>query len=486
MAKPFVSGLTKVAPTIEAMELTEVLKSNTGQLRPKQIYTLVLRLCMPAILMQLAQFAMQYIDAAMVGSLGASASAAISVVFSSIWIAIGLGFAVTSGFSVQIAHAIGANDTVRAKQIFREGLIINCGIACTLSVVGICLSSRLPSLLGADPKIWKDASAYFFIYACFMPIIQLRIFSASVLQCAGDTKTPGILNSLLCLLDVIFNYFMIFPTHDVMIGHFLLHAPGAGLGVAGAALGSVFSEAIIAIVMFLMAFKQPNLHFKFVLTKFSKSILRAAAKISSPMAVESLTLNGAHILITCIVAPLGTVALAADIFGFTAEQICFLPGFGISIAATTLVGQALGAHREDLAHKFAWTTVKFGSLAATMVAIALYIFAPAVFACLTPDEAVQKLGVTILRIELWAEPLFAASTVIVGVLRGAKDTFGPSAVTLICKLLVLIPLALLLVKKHGLVGVWIAIFADFCVRGILLLLRLRNVKSWGKCNKTIA
>lgn len=462
------------------MELSEILKSDVGSLRSRQIYGLVIRLCTPAILMQLAQFAMQYIDAAMVGSLGASASAAISVVFSSIFIAIGLCFAVTTGFSVQIAHAVGANDTERAQKVFREGLIIGSGIAGLLSIAGISVSSRLPSWLGANPEIWHDATSYFFVYACFIPVIQLRIFSASVLQCAGDTKTPGILNSLLCLLDVIFNYFMIFPAHDVALGTFSLHIPGAGLGVTGAALGTVISETLVALIMFVIAFKQPCLHFDLVFEKFSKNILNAAAKISGPMAIESLTLNGAHILITSIVAPLGTVALAADIFGFTAEQICFLPGFGISIAATTLVGQALGAHRKDLARKFAWTAVKFGSLTVTTVAIALYAFAPTVFACLTPDMGVRELAVTILRIELWTEPLFAASTVIVGALRGAKDTFGPSAITLICKWLVLIPLSLLLVKTYGLVGVWIAICADFCTRGVLLLLRLQNEKSWLK------
>ena len=177
------------------MKLAEALKSDVGQLKSRQIYGLIFRLCVPAIMMQMATFAMQYIDAAMVGSLGASASAAVGVVFSSIFIAMGLGFATTMGFSVQIAHAIGANDIPQAKKVFREGLIIGCGIAVLLSVIGICLSPHLPALLGAEPEIWQEASSYAFVYACFFPIMHLRLFSASVLQCSGDTKTPGILNS---------------------------------------------------------------------------------------------------------------------------------------------------------------------------------------------------------------------------------------------------------------------------------------------------
>ena len=462
------------------MELADILKSNGELPCQRKIYALILRLAMPAILAQWASVAMQYIDAAMVGSLGASATAAVSVVFSSIWIVIGLCYAINTGFSVQIAHAIGADDLEQAKKIFREGLMICGGITVLFSIFCIYLSSSLPSLLGAEPKISEKASSYFFIYACFFPIMQVRLFSAAALQCIGDTKTPGMLNFLLCLLDVIFNYFMILPTHIFEIGTFSLRIPGAGLGVTGAALGTAFSEIIIATIMFLKAFNQPKLHFNFTIKAFSKSILKDAVKISSPLALESIALNGTYIFITSIIAPIGTIALAANIFGITTEQICSLPGIGISVAATTLIGQALGAHRKDLARKFAWATVKLGIAIAIMIGIVLYVFAPSIFACLTPDAATQELSVIILRIELFSEPLFAAALVIGGILRGAKDTFVASTVTLSCLWLVFIPLALLLVKNNGLVGIWIAFCVDFCVRGLLLLLRLRSEKSWMK------
>ena len=458
--------------------LSEILKGDLGALQSRQIYALIFRLCVPAIMMQMATFAMQYIDAAMVGSLGASASASVSVVFSSIWIAIGLGFAMTMGFSVQVAHAIGANDTIQAKRIFRQGLLICCGFAGLISILGIYLSPHLPALLGADPEIWHNASSYFFVYTCFFPIMQLRLFSASVLQCSGDTKTPGILNSLLCLLDVIFNYFMIFPAHDVTIRSFSLHVPGANLGVTGAALGTAFSEMIIATLMFIKAFKQPKLHFAFTSEKFSKNILKNAVRISYPIAIEAVALHGTFIFTTCLVAPLGTVALAANIFSVTVERICCFLGIGISIASTTLVGQALGAHRKDLAHRFTWGSIKFGLLLEMLAVTALYFFAPFVFSCLTPDVAVQELGVQVLRIQLLAEPLFEISVISGGILRGAKDTLSASIITLICKVFVLIPLALLLSKPYGLVGIWIAFCADSGTRGILMLLRLQNEKSW--------
>lgn len=459
------------------MELSEILKSKKSPSQ-KDIYSLVFKLGVPAILAQIVSVAMQYIDAAMVGSLGASASAAVGVVTSSTWIVIGFTYAVAMGFSVQIANAIGANDVDKAKDVFREGFIICCLTACLLSLIGTTLSPYLPSLLGAEPKIRHDASSYFFIYSCAIPAMLLRIFSVNVLQCAGNTKIPSILNTLLCLFDILFNYLLIFPTRTVEIGNVLIHIPGANLGVMGAAIGTACSEVIISITMFFVAFSMPNLHFDFSLSKFSKDILKTAAKISGPMALESVVMNAAYIILTTIVAPLGVVSLAADVFGFTTEQLCYIPGFGICIAATTLVGQAIGAKRKDLARKFAWSAVKCGVLIVTIVAIVMYYFAPTIFTWLTPDVAVRELGVKILRIELLSEPLFAASTVIVGALRGAKDTFIPSMFTLVGEWFILIPLALFLVKDFGLVGVWIGICANFCIRGIFFILRLRNEKHW--------
>lgn len=462
------------------MELTEFLKISGELPRQRQIYSLILRLGIPAILAYMASVAMQYIDAAMVGSLGAAASASVGVVVSSTWIAGGIIYSATMGFSVQVAHAIGANDSKRAKKVFCEGLLICLVISCMLSAVCIGMSSCLPRILEAEQVLWRDASAYFFIYACSIPAVQIRIFSGAILQSAGNTKAPGILNCLLCLLDIFFNYFLIFPDRNLVIGGLSLHVPGADLGVSGAALGTAISEIIIASSMFFVAFRTPKLRFDFSFLGLSKDILKTASKISIPMTFESVAKDGAHIFLTSVVAPLGTIALAADIFGFTIEQLCYLPGLGISIVATTLVGQALGANRKDLARKFAWSTVKCGVLLVTAVAVVLYIFAPTIFTFFTPDAAVRELGVRVLRIVLLSEPLISASTVIVGALRGAKDTFVPCVITLLCKWGVILPISLLLVKDLGLVGVWIAICAEFCTRGILFLMRLRNEERWLK------
>lgn len=340
------------------------------------------------------------------------------------------------------------------------------------------MSAHLPRLLGAQESLWDGASSYFFIYACSLPAVQLRIFSGAILQCSGDTKTPSFLNALLCLFDIVLNFFLIFPGHNVILGTLSIALPGAHLGVSGAALGAALSEGIIAIAMFCKAFRLPAFRTKAPLAASSQTIMKTAVKISVPMAIESSAKEGAHLFLTGLIAPLGAVALAANTLAFTIEQLCYLPGLGLSIVATTLVGQALGASQKNLAFRFARLSILCGVFMVTVVAGLLYGFAPTMFSFFTKDSAVQSLGVRILRIVLLTEPLIAISVVTVGALRGAKDTLGPCLIVLLCKWGIVLPLSIFWVKDHGVVGIWTAMAVEFCARGILFSIWFRNSKRW--------
>ena len=194
-------------------------------------------------------------------------------------------------------------------------------------------------------------------------------------------------------------------------------------------------------------------------------------RISLPMALEHAALCGAQIASTRIIAPLGTISIAANSFAVTAESLCYMPGYGISNAATTLVGQSVGARRKDLARSFANMSAALGIGVMSAMAIVMYMVCPLVFELLTPDLQVRALAAEVLRIELFAEPLYAASIVASGALRGARDTLIPSLLNLVSIWGVRIPLSLWLVGPMGLAGAWVAMAIELCVRGILLLIR---------------
>ena len=226
-----------------------------------------------------------------------------------------------------------------------------------------------------------------------------------------------------------------------------------------------------------VCFRSPRLRLGLVGSwRMEKKCLTTALRVAVPIAFENSILCLAQVVTTTIVAPLGTVAVAANSLAVTAESLCYMPGFGVATAATTLVGQSLGAGRRDLARDFARSSVLLGVLVMSGAALAMFLLAPAVFAMLTPVEEVRRLGTEVLRIEAFAEPLYAASIVTAGALRGAGDTLAPSLMNFCSMWGVRVPLSLLLVGPLGLHGVWLAMCIELCARGVLFLIRLGQGK----------
>ena len=458
--------------------------SSCKTLSGKDMINTVIRLSIPAVMAQLTSVVMQYIDAAMVGSLGAQASASIGLVSSTTWLLNGLCISASTGFSVQIAQLVGAKRANDARSVFRQALVMTALFGLFLCFVGLGISPHLPMWLGGSGEVCADASKYFFIYALALPATQLRQIAGNSLQCSGDMKTPSILNMCMCILDVIFNFIFIYPTRTISVFGLNLNVFGVGMGVSGAAIGTALADYTVAFLMlFVAAKKSPSLAFRYGGSwKPEARCLKAALKISLPAAFEHAIMCTAYICATTIVAPLGTVAVAANSLAVTAESFCYMPGYGISSASTTLIGQSIGADRRDIAKRFASTAIALGISVMAITAVLMYGVAPYMFRILTSSEEVRILGTQVLRIEAFAEPLYAASIVCTGVLRGAGDTFIPGVLNLVSMWGVRITLSLILVPHIGLYGVWIAMAVELCVRGILYLIR---VFRWKWLNRKI-
>lgn len=435
---------------------------------------LIVQLSVPAILAEISSIAMQYIDAAMVGSLGAAASASIGLVSSTTWLFGGMCMALATGFSVQVAHLVGAEKLREARNVLRQALIAAAIFGLLLSAIGILLSSRLPAWLRGDADIRPDASRYFFIYACALPALQFRAAAGSILQCSGDMRTPSVLNILMCFFDVVFNSLLIFPTRRISLLGLGLVMPGAGMGVAGAALGTALSEVVTALLMlYALCVRSPLLRLSEGGSwRLTAPCLLSAARVGLPMALERGILSSAQIVSTRIVAPLGKLSVAANSLAVTAESLCYMPGQGIASAATTLVGQSIGAGREDMARSYARLTVAIGAGVMAFSGLLMFFFAPAAFAILTPDPAIRALGTKVLRIEVFAEPLFGVAIVTTGALRGAGDTLIPSVISLVSMWGIRITASMALAPRVGLPGVWFAMCVELCFRGLLFLVRL--------------
>ena len=423
--------------------------------------SLVLMLSFPAIMSMISTIVMEYIDASMVGSLGSDRSAAIGVVSTTTWLVSGLCSSVGTGFTVGLAHRIGAGEDGEARKYVKTGFLAVLLFSGVLLLISVLIHRLLPVWMGAEEKILDDASDYFLIFGLSLPLMQINHTGAGMLECSGNMKLPAILNVAMCVLDVAFNAFFIYE---------------AELGVKGAALGTFCAHAVgaVGILLAVLVFSK-KLHLrKNEHGLLSKDKLNAAIRLSIPVMASSLIMGFAYVLSTKIVSPLGNIAITANSFSITAESLCYMPGYGISHAAVTLVGQMKGAGNKKLEKDFAYMTVITGMIFMALSAVLLYIFAPEMIGIMTDEAEVRELGTRILRIEAFAEPMFGASIVAEGVFRGMGKTRIPTVLNLISMWCVRLPASYFAAKQFGLVGVWYVMCLELCFRGIIFLVSLWN------------
>ena len=421
---------------------------------------LIVSLSIPSILAQISATVMFFIDASMVGHLGAKASAAIGLVETTGWMMGGLASAANMGFSVQVAHFIGANDFEAARRVLRQSLVCCLIWALMISITSLIISPHLPYWLGGSDEIASDASLYFAIFGVAGLFFQMEGLAGSMLKCSGNMKIPSMLNIGMCVMDVCFNYLFIYILD---------------LGVMGAAIGTGVAMLITACLMLyflLVRSKMLSLIGRPGSFKPKSDTISTAFKIGAPMGLQHMLMGGAQVVSTLIVAPLGTIAIAAHSLAITVESLCYMPGYGIAEAATTLVGQGIGAGQKLLTRSFAYMSVGLGITVMTFMGVLMWIFAPELMSFMTPVGDVIAEGVQALRIEAWAEPMFAAAIVCNGVFVGAGDTVIPAIMSLCSMWAVRLSLAASMAPKYGLKGVWTAMAIELTFRGSIFLVRL--------------
>ena len=430
---------------------------------------LIVSLSIPSILAQISATVMFFIDASMVGHLGERASAAIGIVETTGWLMGGLAMAANMGFSVQVAHFIGANDFEAARRVLRQSLFCCLLWSLMISIVALCIAFPLPYWLGGSEDIAHDASVYFAIIGVCGIFFQMEGLAGSMLKCSGNMKIPSMLNIGMCVMDIVFNYFFIYILD---------------LGVKGAAIGTGLAELVTAILMlyFLLIRSEmlrltPTSPLRAYLP--TADVVATAFKIGAPMGLQHVLMGGAQVVSTLIVAPLGTVAIAAHSLAITVESLCYMPGYGIAEAATTLVGQGIGAGQRLLTQSFARMSVGLGMAVMTLMGVLMYVFAPELMTIMTPVDKIIAQGTAALRIEAFAEPLFAAAIVCNGVFIGAGDTLKPAVMSLFSMWAVRLTLAASLAPRYGLRGVWTAMAIELTFRGLIFLSRL----FWGGWHK---
>lgn len=328
-----------------------------------------------AILEQLLVTATSYVDTAMVGSLGAGATAAISVTASCNWLINGVIMALGVGYSVRAAYFIGAGEPEMVRKTLIQSVIGSLILGIGAMLIGSPLSLVLPKWMGAAQDIRRDAFLYMLVLMIALPGRTFHAVFSAILRCMGNTRTPMIVNTLINLLNVVLNFFLIYSTTSYRVPGHTITLPGAGMGVLGAAVATGLSLLVggvwlTAKVLFCSGEYCPKFRGQFRLDgKLQKDCLGVAI----PVALERITISFGQIIMTRMVSTLGTVSLAANYVAVTAEQICYMPAYGIASASTALVGQNVGAGQWKRAKFFGKVTGWIGVGLTAVLALAMFL-----------------------------------------------------------------------------------------------------------------
>ena len=381
----------------------------------------IFALAWPTMLEQAMSTAVQYVDAAMVGRLGAAATAAVGVTTTVNWMIGSTVSALGVGFLSFIAQAYGANDKQRAARTSSQAVLAVLISGALFTLLPLALHRQVPVWMQADESIREAAGTYFFILYTPMLLRAASIIFGTALRAAGDTKTPMRVGILMNIINVALNYLLIYPTHAV--GG--ITVPGAGLGVTGAAIASAVSYAVGGIGITWALWRHPVISPKGQKLRPDWEILKPCLKVALPSTLQRFGTSFGYVAFAAMINALGTVPLAAHSIANTVESAFYIPGYGMMTAAATLTGNALGARDKgrmrDLTQMLLILEIGMMVISGTL----LFIFAPGMMALFTIDGAVIALGATVLRMVAVSEPFYGVAIILEGMLQGVGDTVTP-------------------------------------------------------------
>ncbi len=444
----------------------------------------ILWLAWPLFLEQILSTLVSFVDTAMVGSLGAAATASVSISNSFVFLINGVVIALGVGITAYVARSVGARDYEAARGYIRHALLLLLFIGVPVALLPVILHRQIPIWMGAEEAYLKQAQEYLLITSSFRIFTMAIMVLGSVYRGRGDTKTPLRVNIVVNILNVVGNYLLIHDNHIIHLNLFgaEMNIPmiGAGMGVKGAALSTGVSWLLGGVTLMALLFikKDPTRISLKDSFKPDLPLLGRVVKLSVPAMLERLCMSSAGIVVTKSIATLGMTAVAANAVYSTAESLSYMPAFAFANACTTLVGQALGAKKPDLAKRYARHTVGVGMVVMFTALLLLYFFANPLVRIINSDADVVALAELCLKIVAFVQPIQLITWVLAGALRGAGDTKWPFYITLIGNWTVRVAGTLICIYAFdmGLPEAVICMCLDQVVRATLMTLRFRSGK----------
>ena len=391
----------------------------------RALLAVILTLAWPTMLEQLLHTAVQYIDTAMVGSLGTQATAAVGSTATVGWLVGSSVSAFGIGFLAYISQALGAGEEERARRAAAQSVLAVLVTGLFFTAVTLSLSPFVPVWMQVDPNIQDLSSRYFFIvYLPMLPRAASVIFG-TVLRAAGDTRTPMRVGLAVNGLNVVLNFLLIYPCRELSLLGLRFPMWGADWGVVGAAAASAISFAVGGLAITLALYRHPRISPRGRSLRPDGTVLRPCLRVAFPNMLQRFGTSLGYVAFAAMINSLGELSTAAHTVANTVASAFYIPGYGMQAAAATLTGNCLGAGDEKRRQALARLIVTIEVGLMLLSGGLLFAFAPAMAGIFSKDPEVIKLGSTVLRMVACSEPFYGVSIVVEGMLQGAGKTKVP-------------------------------------------------------------
>ena len=391
----------------------------------KEMIGIILTLAWPTMLEQAMQTAVQYVDTAMVGSLGTQATAAVGATSTVSWLIGSSTAALGIGFLSYIARAQGAGDGDRAKRASAQAVLTVLLVGSLFAALCLSLSGQIPRWMQVEESIRPMASRYFAILYAPMLFRTASTIFGMVLRSAGDTKSPMKIGVWVNITNVVLNFLLIYPTRPMHLMGIEFTMPGAGLGIVGAAIASAAAFVLGGIAITVVLWKHPTISPRGKSIAPDLEILKPCMKVALPNMLQRFGTSLGYVAFASMVNSLGEVATAAHTIANTVESAFYIPGYGMQTAAATLAGNAYGARDGKRMKEVADMFLPIEVALMVLSGGALFAMAPMLMGIFSKSREVIDLGTVVLRMVALSEPFYGVSIIVEGLMQGVGKTKAP-------------------------------------------------------------
>ena len=471
---PVSMALDLVEPGCDSDIVVEAVAKTRHFLPPEVtsglLYKDVLRIAWPALIELLLTQLASMVDMMMVGQLGPWAITAVGLTIQPKFLMMAMFMAMNVGATALVARYKGANEPQKANAVLRQALLLTLVLSVAASVVGYVFSGQMVLIMGAeDAQTLAGGTVYLQIQMIGFVFMALSTTITAALRGVGNSKTAMMYNLAANIVNVIFNYLLIYGNYGF-----------PEMGVAGASLATIIGQFVACFISFAVILRGK----KYLILRLRDGFrphwesLRSIFRIGFPALVEQLVMRAGVIIYSIMVASLGTVAYATHQVSLNILALSFMSGQAFAVSATSLVGQSLGKKRFDMAQAYSSRTRRVGMVFSLAMGLLFFFFGKQIVMLYSDDPTIILQGAYILKLVALIQPFQSSQFILAGALRGAGDTRSTAIIMFITVLLVrpLISGLCIYLLGLGLYGAWYALVADQLMRSLLVLIRYNSGK----------